>query len=152
RRVKVAVLTAGCIAGTSAVAKELAVVNGDKISAEEFKEAIDQLGPRGEMLKQQPAARTQFLDQLITVRLLEQAARKAKLQDSKAYKDRIAAVERQVLASIYVEQAVDEKSSDKAVKAYFDKHQKDFSEQQVCAQHILLKETDKKKAEEVLKE
>ena len=67
---------------TAGQAKELATVNGEKISEEEFKDAAAALGPRAQMMLANPQMRKQFLDHIIDSRLLANAAEKKKVDQS----------------------------------------------------------------------
>ena len=59
---------------------------------------------------------------------------------------------RDILARLYVEQYKEEQSSEKKLKAYFEANQDQFSNKEIRASHILLKEDNKAEAEKVLKE
>ena len=147
-------LVLGCslLLSAPALAAEVATVNGKKITDKEFMEEIEQLGPQGEMLKSQPEARVGFLNQMITLRLLEEAGRKAGIEKSAEYKQRLDMVKRQVLASVYLEKTVADKTTDKEMKKYFEANKGEFSDKEVCAAHILLKEDKQKEAEKILAE
>ena len=57
---------------------------------------------------------------------------------------------RQILANLYTDQHIKEHTTDKQVKAYFDKNKSKFSKKEVKAAHILMKE--EKDAKKVLAE
>lgn len=148
---KIVACVLGLFAG-SALAADVATVNGKKISDAEFKKEIEQLGPQGEMLKSQPEARVGFLNQMITLRLLEEAGKKAGIEKTAEYKQRLESVKRQVLASVYLEKTVEEKTTDAEMKKYFEKNKGSFSDKEVCAAHILMKEDKEADAKKVLEE
>lgn len=138
---------------TPALAKDVATVDGKPFTEDQFKQALDQLGPQAEMVKANPQVRTQFLDHLINSQLLAKAGKDQKLDQSKRYKDQMDAASREILARIYLEDQVNKEAGDeKQLKAYFEKNKAKFSDKEVRASHILFKEEQKAEAEKVLAE
>ena len=137
---------------TSVYAKNVASFGSEKITTEEFKKAIEGLGPQSEMVKTNPRIQTQFLNHMIDNTLLSEEAKKAKLDKSPEYNKMVEDARRDILARLYVEKYKDEQSSDKKLKAYFDENKKQFSNKEIRASHILLKEDNKAGAEKILKE
>jgi len=136
----------------AAIAKDVASVDGKGISETEFKKSAMALGQRAKTMLENPQMRRQFLDHIIDSELLSKAASKAKLQDNKVYKERMEEAERQILATLYTDQYIEENTSDKKVKAYFDKNKAKFSKKEVKAAHILMKLEDEAGAKKVLAE
>lgn len=133
-------------------AAEVASFGNKKITEEDYKKAIEGLGPQAEMVKKNPRIRTQFLNHLIDSTLLSQEAEKAKLDETDRYKSMVSDAKRDILARLYVEKYIDEQSSEKNLKTYFEKNKKEFAGKEIKASHILLKEADKEQAEKLLKE
>jgi peptidyl-prolyl cis-trans isomerase C len=133
-----------------ALAVNLATVDGKNISDADFKKSAEALGPRAQSMLANPDLRRQFLDHLIDSELLSKAAMKKKVEQSEEYKRRIAEAQRQIMANLFTDQYVEENTKDPQLKAYFDKNKASFSQKEIQASHILLK--DEKKANEVLKE
>ncbi len=138
--------------GNPLFAVDVASFSNEKITEEEYKKAIEGLGPQAEMVKNNPRIRSQFLNHLIDNTLLSEEAKKAKLDQSQRFKTMVNDAKRDILARLYVEKYIDEQSSEKNLKSYFEKNKKQFSGKEIRASHILLKEADKAKAEKVLKE
>jgi peptidyl-prolyl cis-trans isomerase C len=145
-------LAISLVFGSEAFAKDLATINGKTITDAEFKEELKQLGPQAEMLKQQPEARVSFLNQLITIKLLEDAARKGALEKTPDFQKRMASVERQVLAQMYLEKHIADNTQKKDQEKYFNENKKNFSDKEVCASHILVKSDQEALGKEVLAE
>ncbi|NRA64666.1 MAG: peptidylprolyl isomerase [Pseudobacteriovorax sp.] len=151
---KTIALTTILMAGFSgfAQAKEVASFGKVKITEAEFKKAIEGLGPQAEMVKTNPRIQTQFLNHLIDNTLLSDEAKKAKLDKSAQYEKMVQDARRDILARLYVEKYKSEQTSDSKLKAYFDANKKKFSNKEIRASHILLKEDNKAEAEKVLKD
>ncbi len=135
-----------------ASAKELAKIDGKAISEEDYKKAVEQLGPQADMVKANPAIRQQFLDHIIESTLLSSQAKQAKIEDSDKFKSLVETAKRDILAKLYLEKYIEEQSTDAKLKEYFDKNKAKFTEKEVKAAHILFTEKEKTKAEKTLKE
>lgn len=142
------------IAGLStlAVAKDVATVNGKGITEEEYKKAVDQLGPQAEMVKTKPEVRVQFLDHMIERTLLAEQAKGAKVEDGDRYKALVETAKRDIMAQLYLEKYIAEQTTEPKLKEYFEKNKAKFQEKEVKAVHILFEEKQKAEAEKVLKE
>lgn len=138
--------------GTLAQAKDVASVNGKGITEEEYKKAVDQLGPQAEMVKTNPQVRTQFLDHIIDRSLLAEQAKSAKIEDSERFKGLVEAARRDILAQLYLEKYIADATTEPKLKEYFEKNKKKFQEKEIKAQHILFEEKQKAEAEKVFKE
>ncbi len=136
----------------TALATNLATVNGKHITDTEFKSAIENLGPQGAMIKSNPMAQEQFLDHLVNSKLISAEAIKNKVDKDPAFTKKLETVKNQLLSQFYMDQYVNKKQTDKELKAFFNKNKSMFSDKQVRASHILFKTEDKKKAEKILAE
>ncbi len=135
-----------------AAAKEVAKVDGKSISEDDYKKAVDQLGPQADMVKSNPAIRQQFLDHIIESTLLSAEAKSAKIEDSEKFKGLVETAKRDILAKLYLEKYIDDQSTDAKLKEYFEKNKQKFTEKEVHAAHILFSEKEKAQAEKALKE
>ncbi len=137
---------------TLAHAKDIATVNGKAISEEDYKKAVEQLGPQAEMVKTNPQVRQQFLDHMIERSLLAGEASSAKVEDSDRYKALVETAKRDILAQLYLEKYIADQTTEPKLKDYFEKNKKKFQEKEIKAVHILFEEKQKAEAEKVLKE
>lgn len=135
-----------------ASAKDVATVNGKGISEDDYKKAVEQLGPQAEMVKGNPQIRQQFLDHMIERSLLANEAKGAKLEDGDRFKALLETAKRDILAQLYLEKYIAEQTTEPKLKEYFEKHKQKFTEKEVKAEHILFEEKQKAEAEKVLKE
>lgn len=139
-------------ASTFAAAKDVATVNGKGISEEEYKKAVEQLGPQAEMVKTNPQVRTQFLDHIIDRTLLADQGKSSKLEDSDRFKGLVESAKRDILAQLYLEKYIADNTTEAKLKDYFEKNKKKFQAKELKAQHILFEEKQKAEAEKAFKE
>ncbi len=124
-------------------------VNGEVISIEDVKkgyEANPQLAAQMTFEQFYPQA----IDIYVNGALLYQAASNAKVQETPEYKEQLKIVQEDLARKIYLEQLVQEKVNDAAIKnAYDNTYLKKFeSKKEVKAKHILVE--DEKTANEVI--
>jgi peptidyl-prolyl cis-trans isomerase C len=152
---RVLLLTGLSFAATTlpvSAADDVASFKGGKLTVDEYKSAVEALGPQAEMVKTNPKLKSQYLNHLIDNMLLAKQAESADLNESDRYKAMLEAAQRDILARLYVDQYIDEQTTEKKLKEYFKEHKKEFNSKEVRASHILFKKDDKSKAEKVLKE
>lgn len=137
---------------TLAAAKDVASINGKGISEDDYKKAVEQLGPQAEMVKTNPQVRTQFLDHIIDRTLLSEQGKSSKLEDSERYKGLVESAKRDILAQLYLEKYIADATTEPKLKEYFEKNKKKFQAKELKAQHILFDEKQKAEAEKVFKE
>jgi peptidyl-prolyl cis-trans isomerase C len=116
----------------------VARVNGFELHRSDVEEAARGLPPQA---RQQPADKlyAALLDQMVGTELVAQAARKAKVQDDPRTKRRLALIQDQVMAQIYVDKMIQKDMSEAKLKARYDKFVKDAPpREEVNARHILL--------------
>ncbi len=145
-------LSLAALLAMPAFAKDLATINGKGFTEEQYRQGMERFGVNPDMVKSNPEIRQQLMDHLVNSQLLADAADKAKIQDSKEFKDKIAAVSREIMAQIYLENYMKQEASESKQKDYFSKNKAKFEETEVRASHILFKDTDEKTAQEVMKE
>lgn len=126
----------------------LSVVNGQNITQGMMDAQLAQLPAQ---VKDQMIARGQMgqmKEQLIIGEVLYQEALKRKLHEDPAMKTKLAIAERSALANGLLEQIVTERTTDEAVKKWYDEHAVQFVRPQVKARHVLVK--DKAEADQIL--
>jgi peptidyl-prolyl cis-trans isomerase C len=125
-------------AATPAGDPVVAVVNGQPIRLSDVQAAQANLPQqyRGLPLERIYPA---LLDQLIDARLQVGEARKARLQDTEAFKKRLATVEDRLLQEQYLTQEIEKRVTPKSLKEAYDKKIRDLPpEEEVKARHILV--------------
>ncbi len=132
-----------------AEAGQVASVNGTPISDREFRAAINALGPSAPMVAKDLEMRGRFLEHLIDHKLLYEQARKSKLENSEEFQARLERAKIQILAELYTEQYVNERTTEDKLEAYFKANKTEFVREELKVSHILL--ADERKANQVLK-
>lgn len=125
-----------------------AIVNGDKIYTKDVNKAIETMGVKsGDAEKLYPMV----LEQIVNEKLIEEAVAKAKVTDSEDYKKRLDVLKVQLAKQMYLENALKDKISDKAVKAEYEKFKKENSgKTEIHARHILV--PTEEEAKQVIKD
>ncbi len=130
----------------------VARVNGFELHRSDIEEAARSLPPQAQ---RQPPDKLymEILDRMIATTLVAQAAHKAKFQDDAEVKRRLALVQDQVIAQLYINRMIEKNVSEQKLKAEYDKYVKDAPpREEVNARHILLaNEADAKAVIEQLK-
>ena len=129
--------------------QDVATINGKKVSSEEFKSAIESLGPNKAMVQSSPDMLERFLNHLIDTKILSSKAAEKKIDQSGDFKLRLEQAKGQILASLYMDKYIEENTTDAALKKHFNSNKEKFAKKEIKASHILVKE--EKKAQEVLK-
>ena len=118
----------------------LETVNGQNITQGMVDATLEQL-PQN--VKDQLLARgqlSQVKDQLVVGELLYQEALKQKLYEKPDIKAALAIAERNALASAVLDQIVEQRTNEEAVKAWYNDHKVQFHKPEAKARHILVKE------------
>ena len=151
---KMSVLATALASSTIALSasSEVASFSGGKITVDEYKAAVEALGPQAEMVKTNPKIRSQYLNHIVDNTLLANKAKQAKIDSSENFQAMLEAAKRDILAKLYLDQYIDEQTKEAKLKEYFNKNKKEFSGKEIRASHILFKKDDKATAEKVLKE
>ncbi|MBQ8481160.1 MAG: peptidyl-prolyl cis-trans isomerase [Alphaproteobacteria bacterium] len=119
-----------------------AVVNGEKITVAEMKEAYEQ-NPQIKAQASFEEFYTQALDIMVNSKLALQAASKANIQATPEYQKQLAELQDEVARQVYLEKQVKEKVTDAKVKEVYDEYLAKFkAEKEVKAKHILVEEED----------
>lgn len=128
----------------------LARVDGKDVTRDELKVFLDKLPPGAQAL---PAAilEPMALDQLVNDQLLTKAATDVKIADSDDYKKRMEQLKSQLMVETYLNQKIEKKLSDSAVRDEYNAFKKENPEQtEYKARHMLV--DTKEQAEGLIKQ
>ena len=117
----------------------VAEVNGEKILMADLMATYRSLPAR---LQQVPFEQLYkpLLEHAISIRLLANEGRKAKLEETEAVKTRLKYIENQYVYEAYVEKIVAERANDAKLKEAYEAYVKEYKgEEEVRASHILVK-------------
>lgn len=125
-----------------------AVVNGEKISVAEIREAYN--------ANPQLKGRVSFndfynkaIDGFISGKIVYQEAEKAKISDTPEYKSQLNLAKQEIARKVYLEKIVEKKVTDADIKKLYNEYKSTFkSEKEVKAKHILV--PSEAKANEVI--
>lgn len=119
-----------------------AVVNGEKITIAEMKEAYEQ-NPQIKAQASFEEFYAQALDIMVNSKLALQAATKANIQATPEYQKQLADIQDEVARQVYLEKQVEAKVTDAKIKEVYDEYLANFKpEKEVKAKHILVEEED----------
>lgn len=117
-----------------------AVVNGEKITIAEMKDAYEQ----NPQIKAQASFEdfySQALDIMVNSKLALQAATKANIQATPEYQKQLADLQDEVARQVYIEKQVEAKVTDEKIKEVYNEYLAKFkAEKEVKAKHILVEE------------
>lgn len=130
--------------------KEIFTMNGAPFTEEMFRKSIENLGSNAISMRTNPKIQARYLEKLIDIKLLSAEAMAIKLDQTEAFQVQLERIKEEILARLYIDQYIKEQTTEDKLKAYFNKHKEMFSNKEVRASHILFKEKDLAKAEEVL--
>jgi peptidyl-prolyl cis-trans isomerase C len=117
----------------------LATVDGATVTRQDFLYASEALGSRAEIMLRTPDLRRQFLQDLVDRKLLARQAEAGAVAKSPELQARLTLAREQILAEMYAEAYVEERSTEAHQRDYFKKDPSRFSSKEVRASHILLK-------------
>ena len=105
------------------------------------------------MVAANPELRKRFLDHVINSQLVARKTKESGFDKDPKYQARLAEVAAQLLAGEYMDQLIEKKATDSALKAWFSENKQLFSKKEIHARHILCDDeaTAKKALEEALK-
>ena len=115
-----------------------AVVNGDKITVAEIREAY-KANPQLKDRVSFEEFYNKALDGFISGKMVYQQAQKAKIEDTPEYKAQLKLAKEELARKIYMEKEVDKKVTDSEIKKLYDEYKETFkSEKEIKAKHILV--------------
>jgi len=127
--------------GSAMAAVELAKIGSKSITDTDLKGLM---GGASEGQRQQinsdPDIKTRMLDNLVVEELFVQEAEKTGVSKDKDYQNTLERARRQILANRFLQKNVQPKITDANVKGFFDKNKARYNQDEVHAQHVLLKE------------
>lgn len=126
----------------------VATVNGKPVTESMVQAQMDSI-PQGLILGRQDEVRKAVIDRLVEQEVILQQARKAKLEDSDAFKEQLATMRNELLMNLFLQKQMESRITDKAVKDYYDKNGADYAYPAVHAAHILVEDQDA--AEDIIK-
>lgn len=117
----------------------VATVNGVKILRSDVEAARGQLPEQYRKLPMDQLYQP-ILNQLIRTKVLSAQARADKLHETEGYKRRVALIEERMLEEELLKKTIDEKVTDEALQARYDKTSGSFpTKEEIRARHILVK-------------
>lgn len=119
----------------------VAVVNGNEIRYDQVVESAKQLPLQYQQQFQRifPA----LLDRMVDMELLGEAALDSDVQQTEAFKERMAAVREQVAREVWLNQKIDDYITQERLQAAYEQYKQDNPpQQQVKASHILVEEKE----------
>lgn len=147
----ISAVAASLILAGSVYAKDLAVVDGQTITEKDF-DMLKQQVPNFDFDKLTAEQKTGLINQKINEILIEKAAKKERIEDSKEYKEALEGIKKQLLVNGWQQKLAQEASkmsvSEKELKEFYDASPRQFVQQEGQARHILVK--TKEEAEKII--
>jgi peptidyl-prolyl cis-trans isomerase C len=129
---------------------DVATVNGKSVTDKDVEQSLGGMNDnQRHSLLRDYNARRQALNSVIDQELLDQEAKKEKMDQDDAFKTALDNFKRQYLASQVLRKNLSGKVTESAAKRFYEANKVRYSTEQVHAQHILV--TDESKAMEILK-
>jgi peptidyl-prolyl cis-trans isomerase C len=119
-----------------------ASVNGETISIAEVEAEIARMPQAMQERSRTPEGSRRLVEQLVDQRLLLQEARTRELDEDPELRAKVADLERRLLVDAVQQRVTRDVVTDEAVRAYYDAHPDEFSEERVRVRHILVPEKD----------
>lgn len=127
-----------------------AVVNGEKITVDEVREAY-KANPQLKDRVSFEEFYNKALDGFISGKIVYQQAREAKIEDTPEYKAQLKIAKEELARKIYMEKEVDKKVTDSEIQKLYDEYKETFkSEKEMKAKHILV--DNEKTAKDIIAE
>ncbi len=149
----ISMVVASLILAGSAFAKDLANVDGQVITEKDF-DALKQQVPNFDFNQLTQEQKMGLINQKISEILIQNAAKKEKLEDTKEYQEALSNIKKQLLMNAWQQKIAQEVSkeqiSEKELKDFYDKNPRQFVQQEGHARHILVK--TKEEAEKIIAE
>lgn len=123
----------------------VATVNGDAITHGDVVSAAESLGPQ--YVANLPSLYDLLLERLVDLRLVQQAALKAGLDEDPAVTERLEELRRQVIRDVYLERSLNDAVTEAALQDRYAKYlEENPAESEIKARHILLESEEDAKA------
>lgn len=140
----ITLLVAICL-HTNLQAQTYAIVNGEEINIQEINDFMKSLEKEESYAQLPTDQKNLILHQVIEKKLLIQEAKKAKLEEDKAFKETLLGIKNNLLVEFWMKKSFDEIAiSDKEIQEYYNNNLGEFKQSlQVKARHIVVeKESD----------
>ena len=120
--------------------KVLAVVGGNEVTEKDLNAIIMRYPEQNRMMFQSEQGKKQLIEQLISFELMNKFAKEIGLDETEEYKETIANISKEVLASMAINKTLQDITvTDEEVKNYYDENKDAFAEPAtVSAKHILV--------------
>ena len=144
---------AGKAEKTTPSSQVLAVFDGEKITLQDYREALKSLPAQLQWaVSQNKDLRTKFLDNLVTKRMLIKAAKESGVKEDEEMRRRLEEYKNELLLNRYLKERLGNiKVTDAEARAYYERHKDEFTTpKEVKARHILVK--SQSEAEKIYKE
>ncbi len=133
---------AGKAEKTTPSSQVLAVFDGEKITLQDYREALKTLPAQLQWaVSQNKDLRTKFLDNLVTKRMLIKAAKESGVKEDEEMRRRLEEYKNELLLNRYLKERLGNiKVTDAEARAYYERHKDEFTTpKEVKARHILVK-------------
>lgn len=142
---KVSVLAASLlmlgVSGMASAATEIAKIGAKSITDADLKNLVGNVSEgQKAQINSDPDIKSRMVDNLVVEELFVQEAEKSGVSKDKDFQNALERARRQILAQRYLQKSVQPKVNDAGVKSFFDKNKARYSQDEVHAQHVLLKE------------
>jgi len=135
--------------GVSMAAVELAKIGSKAITDADLKALVGTVSDgQKSQINGDPDIKNRMVENLVVEELFVQEAEKTGVSKDKEFQNGLERARRQLLAQKYLQKSVQPKITDANVKKFFDSNKARYSQNEVHAQHVLLKEESE--AKEVL--
>jgi peptidyl-prolyl cis-trans isomerase C len=129
------------MAGGAFAAVELAKVGSKSITDDQLKTFVGKVSEgQKAQINGDAEIKTRALDNLVVEELFVQEAEKTGVSKDKDFQNALDQARRHILAQRYLQKTIQPKIVDANVKTFFDKNKARYSQDEVHAQHVLLKE------------
>jgi peptidyl-prolyl cis-trans isomerase C len=140
------IVAAGCflafgIAGGASAAVELAKIGSKSITDADLKNLVGNVSEgQKAQINSDADVKNRMVDNLVVEELFVQEAERSGVSKDKDYQRALERARRQILAQHYLQKSVQPKINESGVKGFFEKNKARYSQDEVHAQHVLLKE------------
>ena len=115
-----------------------AVVNGEKITVSDIRQTYE-ANPQVKAQMPFDEYYNRALDYAVSTKLVDQAAAKAKITETKEYKKQLEIAKKELAKKVYIESQVDKNISDADLNKLYDEYKGSFKpEKEIKAKHILV--------------
>ncbi len=122
--------------------KSIATIDGEKITVQEFNAELDKIPMNMKMLVATQSGKRDFLNRLITKKLLLKEAKKENIEKEKTFQDRLADIKEQLIIESLLKKKVsaDAKVSDADLEKYYEAHKEEFKrDKEIQTRQIVVK-------------